>query len=203
MHRSSWIAPVAALLIAAAPLAARADDTSPSGAKAPPAKAASSPVTASSPQAAARSAPVAAVGKPETAQWSSTTLEAAVEEANKKILREAKATTVTGEIVDVSCYLQLGRRGLAHVACGTKCINNGQPIGIVDAEDQLYLLFPEPHHPRRDGTSTIKEIFLPYLAQQVKVTGMMTNLRGGIRALYVEGENVTPEAVPDGGPRKH
>jgi len=186
MNRRLWIAPLAALVIAAAPHLACAADPPAGNAK----------------PAAAKSAPVAAIGKPETAQWSSTTLEAAVEEANKKILGAGKATTVTGEIVDVSCYLQLGRRGLAHVACGTKCINNGQPIGIVDAQDQLYLLFPEPHHPRRDGTSSIKQIFLPYLAQQVRVTGMMTNLRGGIRALYVEGENTTPEAVPDGGPRK-
>lgn len=188
MFRRYRIAPLAALLIVAAPHIACAADP---------------PATQAKAAAAPKSAPVAAVGKAETAQWSSTTLEAAVEEANKKILADAKATTVTGEIVDVSCYLQLGRRGLAHVACGTKCINNGQPIGIVDAEDQLYLLFPEQHHPRRDGTASIKEIFLPYLAQQVKVTGMMTNLRGGIRALYVVGENVTPEAVPDGGPRKH
>jgi len=166
------IAPLLALALIALPLAVRAAD--------PPAN-----------RSAAKPAPAASIGKAETSQWTSTTIEAAVEEANKKILASGKVATVTGEVVDVSCYLQLGRRGLAHVACGTKCINNGQPIGLVDAQDQLYLLFPEPHHPRRDGEASIKDTFLPYLAQQVRVTGMMTNLRGGIRALFVQPANVS------------
>ena len=179
MSRRLWIAPLCALALAASLSTGAA-------AKGP----------------AAKAPPAAAIGKTESAQWSSTTIEAAVEEANKKILASGKAATVTGEIVDVSCYLQLGRRGLAHVACATKCINNGQPIGIVDAEDQLYLLFPEPHHPRRDGQASIKDTFLPYLAQQVRVTGMMTNLRGGIRALYVQPANVAAEPKPDGATNK-
>lgn len=170
MHSRPWIAPLCALALCA-PVAAGAAAAK-SAAKAPPA---------------------AAIGKTESSQWSSTTIEAAVEEANKKILASGKVVSVTGEVVDVSCYLQLGRRGLAHVACGTKCINNGQPIGIVDAQDQLYLVFPEPHHPRRDGQAVIKDTFLPYLAQQVRVTGMMTNLRGGIRALFVQPANVSAE----------
>ena len=49
---------------------------------------------------------------------------------SKKVLESGKVATVTGEVVDVSCYLQLGKRGEAHVPCGTKCITNGQPIGI-------------------------------------------------------------------------
>ena len=120
------------------------------------------------------------------AKWSSTTLEAATADANKKVLATGKAATVTGEVVDVSCYLQLGKRGEAHIACGTKCITNGQPIGIVDKADQLYLLFAEEHHPRRDGQVSLKDAFLPLLAKQVTVSGMMTNLKGGVRALYVE-----------------
>src|SRR6185503_2469093 len=76
--------------------------------------------------AAATPAPVA-LGKAETAKWTATTLEAATAEANKKMLESGKPATITGEIVDVSCYLQLGKRGEAHVACGSKCIANGQP----------------------------------------------------------------------------
>ena len=83
------------------------------------------------------------------------------------------------------------KRGPAHVACGTKCINNGQPIGIVDAQDNLYLVFAEPHHPRRDGEASIKDAFLPHLSQQVNVTVMATNLKGGIRALFVNPAAVT------------
>src|SRR5258705_2302174 len=113
----------------------------------------------------------AALGKP--GKWSATTLEAATADANKKVLATGRPATVTGEVVDVSCYLQLGKRGEAHIACGTKCINNGQPIGLVDAKDNLYLLFAEEHHPRRDGQVTLKDAFLPLLAKQVTGNGMM------------------------------
>lgn len=137
--------------------------------------------------AAAAAAPAAPVvlGKTETAKWTATTFEAATAEANKKVLAGGKAATVTGEVVDVSCYLQLGKRGEAHIACGTKCIANGQPIGIVDAEDNLYIVMAEEHHPRRDGQVELKTVLGPLLAKQVTLTGMMTEMKGW-RALFVQ-----------------
>ncbi len=139
------------------------------------------------------------LGKPEAAKWSATTYEAATAEANKKVLESGKVATVTGEVVDVSCYLQLGKRGEAHVACGSKCIANGQPIGIVDAEDQLTIVMPEEHHPRRDGQVQLKTVLGPLLAKQVTLTGMMTEMKG-YRALFVPaaelGGMVKPETAP-------
>src|SRR5262245_8953002 len=70
--------------------------------------------------AAQSEAPVV-LGTAGAAKWSPTTLEAASTDANKKVLAKGKPLSVTGEIVDVSCYLQLGKRGPAHVACGSKC----------------------------------------------------------------------------------
>ena len=126
------------------------------------------------------------VGAKDGVKWTATTYEAAATEAQKKMLASGKPVSVTGEVVDVSCYLQLGKRGAAHVACGTKCITNGQPIGLVDEKDRLYLLFAEQHHPRRDGQVTLKDTFLPLLAKRVTVKGMATEVRGA-RALFVEG----------------
>lgn len=124
------------------------------------------------------------VGKPDSARWTATTYEAATAEANKKVLASGKATTVTGEVVDVSCYLQLGKRGEAHIACGSKCIENGQPIGLVDSDERLYILFAEEHHPRRDGQLDLKKVFAPLLAKTVTVTGMMTEMKD-YRGLFV------------------
>ena len=129
-------------------------------------------------------APVA-LGSPDSAKWSATTVEAATAEANKKVLAGGKASTVTGEVVDVSCYLQLGKRGEAHIPCGTKCIANGQPIGIVDAEGNLYIVMAEEHHPRRDGQVQLKTVLGPLLAKTVTLTGMMTEMKG-YRALFVQ-----------------
>jgi len=134
--------------------------------------------------AAAESKPIT-LGKPENVKWTPTTYEAATAEAHKKVLEGAKPIAVTGEVVDVSCYLQLGKRGEAHIACGTKCIANGQPIGLVDAEGNLFLLMAEEHHPRRDGQVELKSVFGPLLAKTVTVNGMAVEMKG-YRGLFVQ-----------------
>jgi hypothetical protein len=138
-------------------------------------------VAASTPPAAA----TAQLGKAETARWTPTTYEAATAEVNKKVLESGKIASITGEVVDVSCYMQLGKRGEAHIACGSKCIENGEPIGLLDAEDNLYIVFAEEHHPRRDGEVSLRKAFLPHLAKTITVTGMATEMKG-YRALFVQ-----------------
>jgi len=164
---------VAAALAAALPAALAVQSESPPAIRKPKAE----PMSAQP--------PASTLGKAETAKWTATTWEAATAEAHKKVLASGKAATVTGEVVDVSCYLQLGKRGEAHVPCGAKCITNGQPIGLVDARDSLYLLFAEEHHPRRDGEVELKSVFLPLLAKTVSVNGVMVEMRG-YRALFVQ-----------------
>jgi hypothetical protein len=124
------------------------------------------------------------VSTPDSTGWTATTYEAAASEANKKVLAGGKAVTVTGEVVDISCYLQLGKRGEAHVPCGSKCIEHGQPIGLLDKDEKLYMLFAEEHHPRRDGLVDLKKVFAPLLAKTVTITGMMTDMKD-YRALFV------------------
>jgi hypothetical protein len=116
--------------------------------------------------------------------WSATTLESATAEANKKVLAAAAPLTITGEVVDVSCYTQLGKRGEAHKACGAKCVLAGAPVGIVTADDTLYILMPEPHHPRRDGQVSLAKEYAAKMAETVTVSGMASNY-GGIHTLFV------------------
>jgi len=144
---------------------------------------------------AAAHATAVQVNKPGTAGWTATTHEAAASDANKKVLAAAKPMTVTGEVVDVSCYLQLGKRGEAHVACGSKCIAHGEPVGIVDDKGTLYLLFAEEHHPRRDGEVDIRKTFAPLLAKRVSATGMVSDMKG-VKGLYVHAAELNGEAVP-------
>src|SRR5947209_10945545 len=79
--------------------------------------------------------------------WSNTTKGAAVD--NKPV--PGKTVTVSGEIIDISCYLQLGKHGDKHSSCGKKCLANGEPVGLVTKAGQVYLLMAEEHDPRRDG----------------------------------------------------
>ena len=130
-------------------------------------------------------APSVPLGSKDQAKWTPTTIEAASAPDNKKILENAKVVTLTGEIVDVSCYLQLGKRGEKHVACGQKCVLAGQPAGILDDEGNLTLVMPEQHHPRRDGEVSLAQTMADLMGKRVTATGMLTDLRGS-RALYLQ-----------------
>ena len=61
----------------------------------------------------------------------------------------AAEKTVTGEVVDMMCYVDHNAMGDSHgSACGAKCIKNGGPVGIVE-NGKAYLVVGE-HKPMND-----------------------------------------------------
>jgi hypothetical protein len=57
--------------------------------------------------------------------------------------------TVTGEVVDMMCYVDHNAIGDSHgSSCGAKCIKNGGPVGIVE-NGKAYLVVGE-HKPMND-----------------------------------------------------
>lgn len=56
--------------------------------------------------------------------------------------------TLTGEVVDVFCYLSHHEKGLGpdHAGCAKKCIESGMPVAI-KVGDQLYLAVMASHDP--------------------------------------------------------
>jgi hypothetical protein len=128
-------------------------------------------------------------GTPTAPTWSATTLEAAATEANRKVLTEGRPLTLTGEVVDVSCYTQLGKRGEAHKACGAMCVASGSPAGLLTADGTLYILMPEQHHPRRDGKVSLAKYLSEHMAQTLTLSGMASS-HGGIHTLFI----AAPEA---------
>lgn len=56
--------------------------------------------------------------------------------------------TVTGEVVDLMCYLDHNASGDKHAACASKCIKGGGPVGIV-SDGKSYLLVGD-HKPMND-----------------------------------------------------
>jgi hypothetical protein len=147
-------------------------------------------------------ATLAAAQPADTLRWSATTYEAATSKENKKMLAGARRKRITGEVVDVSCYLQLGKHGTAHAVCAAACVLHGQPIGLLTRYHNLYILFPEEHHPRRDGKAEIMSVFIPLMGQTVTLTGTATKVRGA-RNLFlskadVEGIKVVDAAAAQG-----
>ena len=99
---------------------------------------------------------------------------------------EGKLITVTGEIIDLSCYLQLGKHGEKHRACGQKCVQNSQPVGLLTKTGMLYMLMPEEHDPRRDGGVDFRPAAADHMGHIMEVTGTEAS-HAGYRALYVTG----------------
>ena len=127
--------------------------------------------------------PAATLGSKPAAAWSTTTVAAGVD--NKP--QAGKPVTVVGEIVDFSCYLQLGKHGEKHRACGQKCVANGQPIGLLTQAGALYMLMPEEHDPRRDGGVDAKASASEHMGHIVEVNGTESAAVNGYRGIYVQG----------------
>ena len=69
-------------------------------------------------------------------------------EHGKQDLTASADKTVTGEVVDLMCYIDHGAIGDKHSACGSKCIKGGGPVGIVE-NGKAYLVVGE-HKPIND-----------------------------------------------------
>jgi len=137
----------------------------------------------------------------DSSKWSATTYEAATTDEHRKVLASGRRVRVSGEIVDVSCYLQLGKHGAAHVACATKCATNGQPIGLLAAGNALYFLFPEEHHPRRDGQAEIRTALIPMMGKTVTLAGTATTVRGS-RGLFLNSAELESLKAAEGSGAK-
>lgn len=81
---------------------------------------------------------------------------------------------ITGEVVDMMCYLDHNAVGEKHGStCGTTCIKNGGPVGIV-SNGKAYLVVGE-HKPMNDQLAE-------YCGKTVTLKGKLAE-RGGIAML--------------------
>jgi hypothetical protein len=81
---------------------------------------------------------------------------------------------VTGEVVDMMCYVDHNAVGEKHgQSCGAKCIKGGGPVGIVE-NGKAYLVVGE-HKPMNDQLAE-------YCGKTVTLKGKMAE-RGGIAML--------------------
>jgi hypothetical protein len=130
-------------------------------------------------------APMGKLGQPVAAgeEWSATTFGAAVD---GKPNPGAKPMTVVGEILDFSCYMQIGKHGEKHRACAQKCFQAGQPIGLLAKDGTMYMLMEEEHDPRRDGLTNFRQAAVDHAAHIMEVTGTYWEHKG-VKALYVHG----------------
>jgi len=90
----------------------------------------------------------------------------------------AQEILVTGEVLDMTCYIANNLSGPEHAKCARVCIRNGEPAGIKAQDGKVYLLTGEP------GQS-INAKLAEYAAQVVTIKGRQT-VRDGFAQLQVE-----------------
>src|SRR5882762_3442218 len=93
--------------------------------------------------------------------------------AAEKAADDAATKEVTGEIVDMMCYVDHNAMGEKHASCGEKCIKNGGPVGIL-SEGKAYLVVGA-HKPMNDELA-------PLAAKTVTLKGKMAS-NGGVSML--------------------
>jgi hypothetical protein len=87
---------------------------------------------------------------------------------------DASATKeVTGEIVDMMCYVDHNAMGPKHADCSEKCIKGGGPVGIL-SDGKAYLVVGE-HKPMNDELA-------PLAGKTVTLKGKMAS-NGGVTML--------------------
>jgi hypothetical protein len=82
-------------------------------------------------------------------------------------------TELTGEVVDLMCYIDHGAHGEKHQNCSEKCIKGGGPVGIV-SDGKAYLVIGS-HKPINDELA-------PLSAKTVTLKGKLVS-NGGISML--------------------
>jgi hypothetical protein len=91
-------------------------------------------------------------------------------EQGKEKLDASASKEITGEIVDMMCYVDHNATGDKHSGCAAKCIKGGGPVGIV-SDGKAYLIVGE-HKPINDQLAE-------YAGKTITVKGKMAE-RGGV-----------------------
>lgn len=78
---------------------------------------------------------------------------------------DGEEISVSGEVLDLSCFMASGAKGEGHKGCAEKCINNGMPIGLLGDDGKVYLLVED--HKNASPYQSLKE----HAAAQVSVSG--------------------------------
>jgi len=78
--------------------------------------------------------------------------------------------TVTGEVLDMACYIDHGAHGEKHAGCAKGCIESGLPVGIKSGDGKVYLIIGE-HKP-------LNKELAQYAAKTITVKGKLVTRDG-------------------------
>ena len=91
---------------------------------------------------------------------------------------KVETKTVTGEILDMKCYMTSGAHGEAHKDCAAMCIKGGAPMGILADDGKVYLLIEG-----KNDSGAFEEA-KKHAGETVTITGTLSE-KNGVQALIV------------------
>lgn len=94
--------------------------------------------------------------------------------------------TLTGEVVDLHCYVTRGAAGAEHAGCANACIGRGVTPGFVAEDGRVFVLLGARPFPVKDQVAGLA-------GEKVTVTGTPVE-RGGVRAFQLKTVERTPPA---------
>ncbi len=101
------------------------------------------------------------------------------QQGNKTAADLSGEQVITGEVLDMSCYMDHGAKGEGHKSCAQSCLDKGLPAGILAENGQVYLLV-ENHDAAKAYAKAIE-----HAAETVEISGTVVN-KNGMQALVVE-----------------
>lgn len=92
----------------------------------------------------------------------------------------ALAETVKGEVVEMSCFTELGQNGTGeeHVACALRCVRGGESLGIL-TDAGVYVIIGEM-------AQNYNAKLLDYIGKNVEATGVLGTDHGYLLIEVVE-----------------
>lgn len=91
---------------------------------------------------------------------------------------ETADVTLTGEVVDLHCYLTRGASGAEHAGCANACLARGVTAGFLADDGRVFVLLGTRPFP-------LKEQIAGLAGEKVTLTGTPVD-RSGVRALQLK-----------------
>ena len=88
-----------------------------------------------------------------------------------------KSVTLSGEVVDMHCYITRDAKGPEHTGCSNACLSRDVPAGFLADDGTLYLLVNEK-------PVSVKEKVAGKAGKKVKSHGIIVE-RNGVKALQL------------------
>jgi hypothetical protein len=70
----------------------------------------------------------------------------ALADGGKEAGEKPKDVTISGEVLDLTCFMEHGAKGAEHASCAKTCITGGLPVGLLESgTGNVYLVITKDH----------------------------------------------------------